>query len=89
MDCQPNVTGQVQTGVDGSGNPIMSEGVPGEDCIIAPSLMQPAYAAYQVQPPLTRVWSGDNPAIPMATIELQFPDLPTAQSVLAGLWSDS
>jgi len=35
----------------------------------------------------TRVWSGDNPAIPVATIELQFPDLPTAQSVLAGLWT--
>jgi len=61
----------------------------GEDCIITPSLMQPAFAAYQVAPPLNRVWSGDDPTSPTLTVELQFPDLATAQSVLAGLWTAS
>lgn len=42
-----------------------------------------ALSAYKVAPtPFSRVWSGDNPDSPQATVALAFPDVGTAEMVL-------
>ena len=92
-DGQPNVTGStlVLTGYDGNGNPIYSgnPGTPGFDVIIDQTLITPlpAWASYQVTPPLTRTWAGEDPANPITTLQYQFPDAATAQSVMSTLWT--
>ena len=98
VDGQANVTGStlVQSGVDANGYPTYTgnPGTPGYDVILDTSVVMPlllsgsiAWLQYQVKPPLTRTWSGDDPTNPTQTIELQFPDLATAQSVLPSFWA--
>lgn len=62
------------------------------DCIINPTTILPPAAAarYQIVPSadhaLRRTWAGDDAMTPTHTVEFQFPDMATAQSVLEGLW---
>ena len=99
VDCQANVVGSTlvsttddQGNVTTTGNP----GTPGYDCIVDLSVVAPmilsasvpvASLTYQVRPPLTRVYAGEDPAHPTHTLEFQFPDAATAQAVLSNLYT--
>jgi hypothetical protein len=84
--------------LDANGNPTYtgSPGTPGYDCIVDLSVVAPmilsasvpvSALSYQVKPPLTRVYAGEDPAAPTHTLQFQFPDAATAQTVLSGLWT--
>jgi hypothetical protein len=60
----------------------------GYSVIIAPDMMKPEWEAHEVKPPLTRTWGGDDPTVPLATIQLAFADEAEARDVLAELIAD-
>jgi hypothetical protein len=87
LDGQPNPTGTFLVTENGETSAVTA--TPGYNVIIVPALMQSAWTPYQVQAPISRVWGGDDPASPAATVQLVFPDLETACQVLAGFWTDN
>jgi hypothetical protein len=90
VDGQTIIVGSTLVATDeigANGFPVMSgsPGTPVYSVIMPPALFEVAWAQYQTAPPLSRVYSGDDPANPTQTIELQFADEPTAQAALASL----
>lgn len=56
------------------------------DVLLTIDQMLKDYEPYRVQPPLTRVWCGDDPVNPTKSIQLQFASVEEAKTVLSGKW---
>lgn len=86
---KPGVNGQpspTETVVALVGGELLAIAPLGYTVILDPDLMADGYVPHQVKPPLTRVWGDDDPANPIATVQLAFADEQAAREALPDLW---